>query len=283
MQLIVDSGSTKADWVLSSKGEVLERIKTKGLNPAVISKDEISAVLHNESKFIELKDKIEDVYFYGAGCGTEKPRLALKTTLQHFFKKANVNVYEDTLAAVYACISKPNQKAIVCILGTGSNCSYYNGQEIEQRVTSLGYTLMDDASGNYFGKQLLRDYYFNKMPNHIKTAFEAVYDLSADTIKYKLYKQPFPNAYLAQFAKIMIDFKNDAYILELIRTGLKLFIENMLMAYESELKNIPVHFVGSIGYFCKEELELLSQSYHFSLGQVIKSPIDGLVSFHQKN
>jgi hypothetical protein len=42
---------------------------------------------------------------------------------------------------------------------------------------SLGYTLMDDASGNYYGKQLIRDYYFKKMPQTIRLAFEHKYNL----------------------------------------------------------------------------------------------------------
>ena len=47
---------------------------------------------------------------------------------------------------------------------------------------------MDDASGNYFGRQLLRDYYFNRIPEEISKKFESEYDLKAETIKDKLYK-----------------------------------------------------------------------------------------------
>ena len=59
-------------------------------------------------------------------------------------------------------MSESKEPAVVCILGTGSNCSYFNGKEIEQPVKSLGFSLMDDASGNYFGKQLLlKSYHFH--------------------------------------------------------------------------------------------------------------------------
>ena len=43
----------------------------------------------------------------------------------------------------------------------------FDGKNIEQRVDSLGYVLMDEASGNFFGKQLIRSYYFNEMPNNL--------------------------------------------------------------------------------------------------------------------
>ena len=35
---IVDSGSTKSDWVfVNPKGEVVEKFETKGLNPVLLS------------------------------------------------------------------------------------------------------------------------------------------------------------------------------------------------------------------------------------------------------
>ena len=38
MRLIVDSGSTKTDWIcIDEKGEVLFDTKTKGLNPQVLT------------------------------------------------------------------------------------------------------------------------------------------------------------------------------------------------------------------------------------------------------
>ena len=64
------------------------------------------------------------------------------------------------------------KKAIVSILGTGSNCSYFDGKVLHQKVQSLGYIVMDDCSGNVFGKELIRKYYFNKMPKELSVEFE---------------------------------------------------------------------------------------------------------------
>ena len=282
MKLIVDSGSTKADWVILDENgnQPYGIIKTQGMNPAVFTKEDLEHTINSHDILKSISTKIDEVFFYGAGCGTEKPRLLLFDLLQTFFVEAKVNVLEDSYAAIYATISHPEEAGIVCILGTGSNCSYYNGNIIEQRVTSLGYTIMDDASGNYFGKQLLRDYYFNKMPKNIKEDFGNQFDLSADTIKFNLYKKPFPNAYLASFSKIMITHKRTDYIKNLIRSGLELFVENMILQYKKELKNVPVHFVGSISYFCKEELDEMSKHYDFKLGKVLQKPIDDLINYH---
>lgn len=161
MIIITDSGSTKCDWItIDNKGNQLkERIRTKGLNPAIISQKKINKVIKKADDLVADADQVTRVYFYGAGCGTERPRLALKEVLESIFINAEVEVQEDTMAAVRSAINAKDEAAVVCILGTGSNCSYYDGSRLHQRVDSLGYTIMDDASGNYYGKQLIRDYY----------------------------------------------------------------------------------------------------------------------------
>ena len=180
----------------------------------------------------------------------------------------------------YATINTPEEAAVVCILGTGSNCSYYDGKKLDQRVDSLGYTLMDDASGNYYGKQLLRDYYFNHMPEDIKIAFADKYNLEADYIKYNLYKQPNPNAYLANFAEFMILNKDSKYITELIKDGIRLFAKNMILQFKEELKTVPVHFAGSIAFFCQDEIKEVAKELGFKVGNFERRPIEGLVSYH---
>ncbi len=70
---------------------------------------------------------------------------------------------------------------------------------------------MDDCSGNVFGKELIRKYYFNKMPKELAADFEKEYNLDADFIKNKLYKEPNPNAYLATFAKFLIKHKETEF------------------------------------------------------------------------
>jgi hypothetical protein len=142
---------------------------------------------------------------------------------------------------------------------------------------------MDEASGNYYGKELIRDYYFKLMPATIKLAFEHKYNLDADFIKYNLYKQPNPNAYLASFAEFMFLNKDSEYIRDLIKSGFRLFTEHMIMQFKEELKTCPVHFAGSIAYFSQEEIIEVAQEYGFNVGNFVRRPIDGLVDYHVKN
>ena len=285
MVLIVDSGSTKSDWIAvdSNGNKLLEKIRTKGLNPAILPEKKLAKIIRSSEDLEGNKEIVTHVFFYGAGCGTEKPKATLKEVLESIFVNAHVEVNEDTMAAVYSTINHPKEAAVVCILGTGSNCSYYDGEQLHQRVLSLGYTLMDDASGNYFGKQLIRDYYFNHMPENVKVAFGSKFNMDADYIKYNLYKVPNPNAYLANFAEFMFLHKDSEYTINLIKNGIRLFARNMIMQFEEELKTVPVHFAGSIAYFAQNEIMEVAEEMGFVVGNFKRRPIDGLIPFHTKN
>ena len=280
MRLIVDSGSTKTDWIaIDDSGNILFETQTLGLNPQVLSEAIVEERIINNYELYRIRNEVDSTFFYGAGCGTEPPRKLMEGVLKCIFQNSTISVKEDTYAAVYA-ITDPGEPSIVCILGTGSNCSFYDGEIVHQKITSLGYILMDDASGNYFGRQLLRDYYFNKIPKALSDSFAEEFNLGAEEIKTNLYKKSNPNTYLATFAKFVIVNKNEPYIQGLINKGLGLFIENQITQFDNA-KEVPVHFIGSISYFLKEELEAKLISYGLTLGRVFKKPIEGLVSYHK--
>lgn len=284
MILIVDSGSTKSDWIaVDSNGkQLIEKLRTKGLNPEILKEDKLKKIIKKHPDLKAHKLEVTHVFFYGAGCGTERGKEAVYNVLKGVFINAVVKVEEDTMAAVYGTITHDTEAAVVCILGTGSNCSYFDGKQLHQRVQSLGYILMDDASGNYYGKELIREYYFNQMPEEIKVSFASKYNLEADYIKYNIYKQPNPNAYLANFAEFMFLNKDSQYIVELIKKGIRSFVTNMIMQYKEEIKTVPVHFAGSIAYFAQEEIKAVAQEMGFTVGNFERRPIEGLVAFHTK-
>ena len=282
MRLIVDSGSTKTDWkAIDDSGAIIFETFTLGLNPQVLTEYIIEERIINNYDLYQNRKKINKIYFYGAGCGTQPPKELLTKVLRSIFINSDFDIKEDTYAAVYACC-KPTSKAIVSILGTGSNCSYYDGERLHQKVTSLGYVLMDDASGNYFGRQLLRDFYFNKLSKDLANKFKAEFDLKAEIIKDSLYKKPNPNTYLAKFAKFLVENKDLEYSKNLIKKGFILFIENQIEQFDNH-KDVELHFVGSIGYYLKDELKEVIDSKNLKLGKVLRRPIEGLVAYHQSH
>ena len=282
MKLLVDSGSTKADWIaIDDNGKVLFTTQTLGLNPEVLNKEEIINRLDDKFDISHNKDKATHLFFYGAGCGTDRMKDFLTLVFQEYFTNANVVVHEDTYAAVYATTPK-DEKAIVCILGTGSNCSYFDGKVLHQKVQSLGYIAMDDCSGNRFGRHLIRGYYFGKMPKELAQEFEEEYNVDADYIKQNLYKEPNPNAYLATFAKFLIKHKDTEFCQKFIQEEMECFVENYVEQFEN-CKEVPVHFIGSIAFYLKEELTEILNKRGITIGNVLRRPIDGLIEYHILN
>ncbi len=279
MILIADGGSTKADWILLDKsGNQLLKTRTGGLNPAVFDEELMKSRIQENLDLVTYKENVTKIYFYGAGCGTEKPTLLLKSIFESFFTNAIVEVKEDTYAAAFAVTNTPG---IVCILGTGSNSCYFDGEKVDVRIPSLGYVLMDEASGNYFGKKLIRDYYYQKMPKAIAAKFEEQYNLDADTIKRTIYKENNPNTYLAHFAEFIFKNERNCYFNKLLHKGMKDFFKNKILPYP-EYENVPVHFVGSIAFFAQDIIKDVARYHMIKIGNIVRRPIDGLIEYHRE-
>ena len=281
MILVVDSGSTKTDWIsVNQNGDELFSTQTLGLNPQVLSSAILKERIINNFDLYQNRNKVTHLYFYGAGCGVESPQLRIRKVFKEIFKKSKITIKEDTYAAVYAA-SKLGEKCIVCILGTGSNCTYFDGKEIEQRVDSLGYVLMDEASGNYYGKQLLRSYYFNSMPIELAVKFASEYNLKADEIKENIYRRENPNAYLASFSKFLIEHKSNLEFQKIIKIGLKRFINHQILQFKNA-DQVPIHFIGSISFYLKDEIKKALSKKKLTMGRIVQRPIDELVKYHKR-
>lgn len=279
MIAIADGGSTKCDWILfDSSGSSRFKARTRGLNPSMLKRKEIESRLYESLDLSDFRRLVTEVHFYGAGCGTPKFAGFLEKNLAAFFENATrIRVSEDLIGAVHSCTTDPG---IIAILGTGSNCCFFDGKEIDVRMPSLGYTLMDDASGNHLGRLLLRAYYFKKLPSDLQGLFEANYKVKPAKVKKNLYKKDYPNAYLATFAPFVIENQTHPFMKELLEASLTSFIDTHLSFYSEEVKQHPIHFVGSVAYHCREFLSGMLEEKGMIPGKFIRRPIDGLLEYH---
>ena len=280
MILIAESGSTKCDWVLlDTTNNEQKRIRTKGLNPAILKKKELKKVISENIELSKYRDLINSIYFFGAGCSTSENNDNIHSVLNSFFKNATSKVEEDTMAAVYATTNTP---AVVCILGTGSNCCYYDGTSIINKSTSLGYIVMDEGSGNHFGKELLKAYYYRQMPKKLRVLFEQKYNLKEKKVIKKLYQSKTPNKYLASFAPFVFENENHDFIKNMIYQVINLFIKNHILQYTKELETVPLHFVGSIAFHGKDYISNQLNKYNLKASSYVQRPIDNLIEHIKK-
>ncbi len=277
MIVIADSGSTKTDWRIIIGQEEQVQMATIGFNPFFVSSATVEKELQKE--FIKKfpTEKAEKVFFYGAGCSDDFRCSIIELGLKPIFPNAAIFVESDLMAAARAtCTDKPG---IACILGTGSNSCFYNGEEINDKIPSLGHLLGDEGSGNYMGKMLLRRYFYRELQDDIKIKFKNTFKFEDRALINRMYKDKTANVFFASFSKFIFDNKEHPNIHELINNALSDFVERQILKY-SNYDSVPIHFVGSIAHYFKENLENVLSEHRLRLGKVIRKPIDNLVQYH---
>lgn len=280
MILIADSGSTKTAWCLISGNQRVKDITTKGINPFYQTEEEIEAELKNTlCQEIGGENKINSVYFYGAGCADSQINNKLAKTLQQVLKSDKAEVSSDMLGAARGIFK--HQKGIACIMGTGSNSAYYDGNEIVKSIPAGGFIIGDEGSGAVLGKTLIADYIKNQMPENILAEFKKFYNGTYLDVVNHVYKQPFPNRWLANFTKFMYEKREDDYIHNMIVNSFTLFFNRNIKQFDS-WKDMEVGFVGSIAYYFEKELKEAAQKCEITISEIYQNPIEGLIEYHSK-
>ena len=276
MILVADSGSTKVDWVAIKKDGTIVSVKTAGINPVFITKEKIVNILEM-SLVPVIGNKVEKVYFYGAGVVSDTVSEDLYSAFTEVFPGVTCSAASDMLAAARAlCGNKPG---IACIMGTGANSCFFDGEKMTEHVNAGGFILGDEASGGYFGKRLVSDFIKGLLPEDLNDEFIKRYDLDYLKIVDKVYKQPVPSRFLASFSYFMEDFRNTEYMQKLLESGFRDFIERNIYSYD--YKHYAVNLVGSIAYVFQKELKEVAAECGVTIGTILKSPIDGLVDYHK--
>ncbi len=274
MRLIVDSGSTKSDWVLLNNGESTH-FETIGLSPYFHTEATVSEAIQRNEALFAIREAITEIHFYGTGCSSEGMNAIIRNGVSAVFQRARVFVDHDLMACAVATYE--GEPAISCILGTGSNSCFFDGETTSKVVPSLGFVLGDEGSGAYFGKTFITALLYGEVPKEISDSIQE--DVSIDEVLRRVYKESNANTYLASFMKTVFQFSDHPYIQQMIQRGFEEFVRIHVCCYDN-YQNHKVHFIGSIAKLFEEQLAEACQKYNAQLGNVIQKPIDGLVKYH---
>lgn len=296
MILIADSGSTKADWTLINsphpgRWDVIATFHTQGITPVHQTYDDMRRTIAHElmpqlstfpraalvnSRMLEipLMEQIE-VYFYGSGC-TPAHVPTVKRMLSEFFTAEKIRVESDLMAAAHALCG--HSAGVACILGTGANSCLYDGEKIVQNTPALGYILGDEGSGAVLGRKFLNALYKGRLPEQLKQDFEKELKVSQADIIQRVYREPQANKWLASLSTFVAAHIEVAGVRQLVIDNFREFLVNNVRPYNC--KDLPVSFVGSMAEHYQSELEEAARSEGFTVGQIVKSPMDGLVKYH---
>lgn len=277
MILVADSGSSKTDWLLSQPEQSPKEFRTPGLNPYFLTEKEIVKVLQEKATdLIAYGGGVTEIYFFGAGCSSPDRHEIVSNALSVLFPKAYISVDSDLLGSAYATCG--HEKGLCCVLGTGSNISFFDGEEIHSGQHGLGFVLGDEGSGTWFGKALITDFLYGNMPDDIHFKFDKTYGLTKEIVVSNVYQKPRANSYLASFARFLNVIRSSNYGQELLKKGFLEFIETNIRSYP-QYSEYKCNFVGSIAYVFADELKQLCQANNIKVGKIIRQPIHDLLEF----
>lgn len=276
--LIADSGSTKTEWCLLD-GKEPKIFHSEGMSPYFADTKQLRRVL-NTQVLPQIEDiTVGKVYFYGTGCKSDANKKEMIGLLQNAFASSSINLENDLFgAALGLCGRAPG---IACILGTGSNSCYFDGYQVVQNSPGLGYVLGDEGSGAVLGKKVIQHYLYDIFEEDMRALFDAKFVTNGQEILDRVYKQPLPNRYLASFAIFLAENRGHYMIENIIEDGLNEFFYTHIIRY-SQAERLPIHFTGGIAFGFKDVITELCTAYGLQLGNIYKSPMEGLIALHRR-
>jgi len=278
MIVIADSGSTKTDWCLINANGRVNTVQTIGLNPYFLDENDILNILRKDLyPFLDNK-KVEQVFFYGSGCALPEKKQMVQCALDFFFMHADVEVENDLLGAARSMCG--DEKGLICILGTGSSSCIYDGNQIIERLPSLGHLLGDEGSGAYLGKKIVSAYFNNELPEHLQKIFTQKYPAELAEVLDKVYKQPFPNRFLASYVDFLNENQSDSFVKELVGLAFDEFFKKQVLRYDNH-NEYPICFVGSVSFIFADELRKSAEKHGITISKIEQTPLDGLLKFHK--
>lgn len=268
--LIADSGSTKTDWAFMGM-----RMQTQGINPFHQDEDTIRRIL-KEELLPQLTSDIRhltSIIFYGSGVRPELEEKMRRLLGEAFPQAEHIEAHGDLLGAARALCN--NEEGIACILGTGANSCLYDGERIVENTPPMGYILGDEGSGAVLGARFLNALYKNRLSNEVKVAFETYMEMSMAQVIDRVYRQPMANRWLASLSTFIHQQIGNPQIEQLVIDNFRDFIQRNITPYQR--KDLPINAVGSIAFYYKEQLEKAVKEEGYTLGKIVRSPLDALV------
>lgn len=279
MILIADSGSTKTDWSLLSP-TIDIRFTTSGLNPYHQDRRQMESVLKDVADRVTACQPVEtetlSVYFYGSGVRPEQEAPMADLLRASLPKVEKIETHSDLLGAARALCG--HNCGIASILGTGANSCLYDGERILQNTPALGYVLGDEGSGAVLGKRFIHDLYTGVLSEELKSEFERETGLSLPQIIDRVYRQPLANRFLASLSEFILSHLGDSAVEALVCQNFTDFIRLHITPYDR--MDLPLSFVGSIAYYYSEQLAKAVSALGYTLGTVLRSPMEGLLRYH---
>ena len=276
-RLIIDSGATKTEYLLTIGKKILFRFKNRGINISYTDDNEVYTILNECIEVLPPENMPDEIVFYGAGCGKNFNSQRVSAILHCLFPNSTIRVYSDLMGACHALCGK--NSGWVAILGTGSSSCIYDGEKIVSTSPSLGYMLGDEGSGTHLGKLLLTDYLEGKLPDGLRQQLESQYQLTVPIVMEQLYRKPFPNRFMSSFAPFIFENIDNQYLLSLSESSFHTFFTKQLHYFAPDFQPVELNMTGSIAFYFQSIIKNVAKKFGISITKTIPAPIEEIVGY----
>jgi hypothetical protein len=277
MYLLAESGGTKTQWYLYDAQGLKREFRTSGFNPNVQSAAEIEAQQRADWGSELLLDENLSIDFYGAGLGAPATEAIVRGILERLFPQAQLQLASDMLAAARATAG--DTKGIVCILGTGSNCCYWDGQKIAANLGSHGYLFSDEGSGADLGRALVSAALNGELPHDVEHRFRDWAGKPFLDIRTEIYHSPKVNAALAHYSRFLAAHLEHPTVRTMVVARFMAFFQRTVFRMK-DYRETPLHFVGSISEVYQVPLREALAMMQLAPASIMAAPGDRLLDYH---
>ena len=272
--LIADIGSSSGKWACIENQDVIE-LRTDGFNPATQKVHLLSSALEGVKD--QVSSAVTSIYYYGSGIIDDQKAETVRSALSESWPEASIHITTDLVGAAIGMLG--DKTGLIGILGTGSNCGYFDGKSVSQPVKSLGYPLGDEGSGWRIGADLIRTYYYQQMPAALREAFSEFLPETREDLLAYLKASPSPNRYLATYTEFARENINDPWIKAFLEEAFSAYLKIYVSPYDHGL---PLSVVGGVAHGFQEVLRTCASTHGIVIQAIAADPMQGLIAYHQQ-
>ena len=251
-------------------------MSTLGINTFHQDAENIATVIEEELLPKMGNIEPEGIFFYGSGCREDKVEMMCGILGKAFPQCARIEAQGDLLAAARAVCGE--REGIACIMGTGANSCLYDGNRVVENTPPLGYILGDEGSGAVLGKLFVNALFKGQLPSELKDEWLEETGLSLNIIINKVYREPLANRFLASTSRFIHQHLSVEPLERMVVYNFREHFRRNVNQYGR--KDLTVGAIGSVAYYYREQLQKAATVEGYTLGKVMRSPMDGLVRYH---
>jgi len=283
---LAEAGATKTSWLCALEGEKPDQWRAAqlpGLNAEADGWTQAEGALRAAAQYLltEVGWPVPtELYYYGPALHRPEAQVRMQHLLAEVWPLSpqKVFVFHDLLGAARGAY--PEGKGIVAILGTGSNCAFWDGEAIRRQAGGHGYLLGDEGSGADIGRHLVSALLHDEVPREIASRLwvEGPYSSPLE-LRQAVYSARRPSAFLAGLVPLIAPLADHPWVRALVQSRFEAFARRTWARWPAPR---PIRYIGGVAQAFQPILRTVTEAYGGDFQGVVPSSqlARQLLSYH---